>query len=203
MNANIKINLLEVKNHTIFSYLRKNWKWCLLTLLVIAEMLAFACLHTEAIDSYYQYMDETSVRYSSMFFFIFFENLKSLILTVAVGLIPLGLGSLFMIYSTVSGLSATAKWILQDVSGLNLFLSILPHGIFEIPSIILSMILSVFLSRAITVSIISLFRKRPVLAPLREDILAIVKTVVYVLIPLILIGAIVESTVSKWMISLL
>ena len=182
----------------MFTYLKSRRLWCWLTLLLLTELIIFAVLNTTPNDYYSQYVSESLGGNESVFGFILLGNLKSSLILVLLGTIPLGLGTVFGTYMTVSGLVATVKWLLPEVGGLRLLLCVLPHGVFEMSALCCSVLLSVLWSRAVTLTIVRLCLRKPVLAPLKEGGMFLLKSIVYVLIPLILIAAVMEVTVSPW-----
>lgn len=187
-----------MEDKSVFTYLKSRRFWCWLSLLLIAEMIVFAVLNTTPNDHYSQYVSESLGANESVFGFILLGNLRSSLILVLIGIIPLGLGTVFGTYMTVSGLVATVKWLLPEIGGSRLLLCVLPHGVFEILAICYSVLLSVLWSRAVTLAIIRLCRRKPVLAPLKEYGIFLLKSMVYVLIPLVLTAAVMEVTVSSW-----
>ena len=185
-------------NKNSFIYLKFHRFWFCLTLLLLAELVAFAVLNTTPNDYYSQYVNKSLGANESVFALILLGNLRSSLVLVLLGTIPLGLGTIFGTYMTVSSLAATVKWLLPEVGGLRLFLCVLPHGVFEMLALYCSVLLSVLWSRAVTLTIVRLCRRKPLLAPLKEDGMFLLKSIMYVLIPLIVIAAVMEVTVSPW-----
>lgn len=185
-------------NENSLAYLKSRRLWCWLSLLLLAELIVLAVLNTTPNDHYSQYVSESLGANESAFGFILLGNLKSSLVLVLLGTIPLGLGTVFGTYMMVSGLAATAKWLLPEVGGSRLLLCVLPHGAFEMSALYCSVLLSVLWSRAVTMTIVRLCLRKPVLAPLKEDGMFLLKSIVYVVIPLILIVAVIEVTVSGW-----
>ena len=169
-----------------------------MTLLCLIELIVYVCLKTEPSNEYEQYVAETLPEYANMFAFIFSENLKTSLRVVALGIVPFFLGSATAGYLIFASLISALKWLLTNVSLWDLFLCILPHGIFEFTAIFFSVQLSVFLSRTVTMVPIRLFKKEAVLSPLKEDLLFLLRSIVLILIPLFLIAAGIEETVSEW-----
>ncbi len=184
----------------IVAYLRSNRKWCWMTVLALAEILVFACLHTDADHHYEIYLAETMGQYDALLGHIFWENLRTALMTVLIGSIPFGIGILFNSYFTCSGLVATAKLLLPRVGGMSLLLSVAPHGIFEIPAIVFSFILSVLWSRAITFVLLRLRREK---SKLKTDCKFLFQAVVFVLIPLTLVAAVTETYISALVIEMI
>lgn len=186
-----------------FGYLKRKWLCCLIVLVVIIELLVFALLNTAADGHYEQYLAETVGQYSGKFAFIFLENLQSMLIMILMGTIPAFLGIFFVSNQTISGLVATGKWILPDVGVTRLLISILPHGIFEIPAICFTILLSALWSRTVTIAIIRLIRRKPVITSFREDVAGILKSIVFILLPLVLIAAVIEATLTRWIVGML
>ena len=192
---------------TLFSALWKQKNWCFLALLWVAEASVLLWLRTEPnITPYQSYVQETLPRYEStfrhesLFWFILLENTLSALQMVASGIVPLGLSTVFASFLTLRGLVESAKALTIQFGGWKLFLSILPHGIFELPALFFSVLLAVLLTRAVTVIPFRILTKKPVLNPLKEELLTVLRGVVLVLIPLLFISAVVENFITPlWM----
>lgn len=182
-------------NENSLAYLKSRRLWCWLSLLLLAELIVFAVLNTTPNDHYSQYVSESLGANESAFGFILLGNLKSSL--VLLGTIPLGLGTVFGTYMTVSGLISTVKWLQSEVGGLRMLLCVLSHGIFEILALYCSVLLSVLWSRAVTLEIIRLCKRKPSLTSIKEDGMFFLKSIVYVPIPLILIAAVMEVPFSS------
>ena len=187
----------------IWHYWRSNRFWCLLCLLLVAETLVYACLNAQPTDAYADYLAQTQPRYSGLFPFIFTENLKALLMTVLVGLIPFGLGTFAAAYFTMEGLASAVKVLLLRMGGRELFFCTLPHGLFEGAALILALMLSGLLSKAVTAAFLRLFRRRPVLSQLKGDVRCIGSALIFILIPLILLAAAIETWITPHIIRLI
>jgi len=162
--------------------------------LLVTELIVFAWLNTEPIGESF-----TSQPLSeNVFLDILFVNLRSSIFTIIFGSIPFGVGTFFAAYMTVTSLIAQLKYLLPEIGLARLSLCVLPHGPFELTAIFLSILLSVLWSRAITLSIIQLLRRKPTATFFKEEGRQILKTAFLVLFPLITFAALIEATVSKW-----
>lgn len=179
-------------------YLKFHRKWCALTVMIILELFVFACLTAEPNDYYNQYVNATKLEYSNLFAFVFLENIKSALYMVLSGVIPFGLGVVFCTYSVFTGLASTYKLVLPEVGGWKLLLCVLPHGLFELSAICFSILLAVLLCRANAVAVIRLCSRKRALVPLLEDYSALVKSVAFIQVPLVLIAALIESSLSSW-----
>jgi len=179
-------------------------------LLVIAELMLFCALNCEAdASTYTAYLEQTTPLYPSAFAHILFENLKSMALTVFSGLIPFFGGALFMGFGTVYSLFSVGKAVLLQMPADAMFLALLPHGIFEIPAILFSLLLAAMLSKEVTLLLVCMitdrdFRSRRALL-IRRGLLPTLRFclrgLVFVILPLMLLGALAESTVSLAMLS--
>ena len=199
--------MLKNQYKALFSALWKQKSWCFLALLWVAEASVLLWLRTEPnITPYQSYVQETLPRYEStfrhesLFWFILLENTLSALQMVASGIVPLGLSTVFASFLTLRGLVESAKALTIQFGGWKLFLSILPHGIFELPALFFSVLLAVLLTRAVTVIPFRILTKKPVLNPLKEELLTVLRGVVLVLIPLLFISAVVENFITPlWM----
>ena len=193
----VDLRIIMYKNGVFFCVETKQ-RYVWISLLLIIETILYAWLNTPADFHYEQYVARTVGNYNCFFGFIFWENLKSSLSLILMGMIPLGLGVIFGTYLTARSLVAAIKWLLPEIGAGKMLLCLLPHGIFEVAAIFLSVFLAVLLSRTVTLSIARLARRKPVMKPLQEECQFLLKSVLLVLIPLLLLAAAMEVTVSKW-----
>ena len=171
------------------------------TFLVLVEVVVFHGFNTGGVQ-YANYVAGTETQYGCTFLFIFFENLKAAIFTIAVGIIPLFLGSLLAATSTMAAIISALKYLLLELPPHIIFLSVLLHGIFELPAILLSFFLSAILSKELTffcLRRIGVAFKASTPIPIcgdRNTAVMIVRCWLLVIMPLILAGAIVETFLS-------
>lgn len=196
---------MNLTNHykSIFAYIKANRRICAITLLVIIELVVFSCLNAEPTTSYAEYVSETKGLYGSEFAFIFFENLKSSLIVVLYGTIPLGLLTLFGTYSLCYGMVSAFKMLATTVSLKTILFGITPHGIIEIPAICFSVLLSALWCKALTLAILRLIRRKPVLECFKEDCRFLYRSVILILIPALLVAAIIEVTLSPLLIEMI
>lgn len=197
------LRIIQSQYQAIFHYLRSHLQWCLLTALVIAELIVFVCLNTGPDGHYETYVANTIGKYPNLFTFILGENLQSALVMVLFGTMPFGLGVIFSTYSVFSSLCSTVKWLLPDYGVRKMLLGIMAHGIFELTAIFFSVLLSVLWCRALTLAIIRLVRRRPLLKEFRTDLFFLAKAVFLVLIPLLFIAASIEVTITAWIVGML
>lgn len=157
---------------------------------IILEVLVFAGLHVSPAS---MPANDIPNDMSSVFLFIFTQNMKCALFTILCGTIPMGLGVILNIYLTITNLVSIAKYLLLTMSAGELILKVLPHGIFEITAIYFSVLLSILWCSVTTRTAIQLIRKKIQIKDLRNDIIVLLKGVTFVLIPLILIAAFIES----------
>ena len=174
--------------------------WILAALLMVAEILVYTCLHAAPNRQYEQYVAETLPTYSSVFGFILLENLKSAVLLVAFGFVPCGLGILYGTYMTAYGLVATTKRLLPLVGVKRFLLGTLPHGILEIPAILFCVVLGVLLSKATTCMLLRRLKGVSKAHRYQRELCLIGKSVGLILVPLFTIAAVVEVTISQYLV---
>lgn len=96
------------------------------------------------------------------FTMLFFVNFEISLFAIAYGFL-FGIGTLYFIGITPAYLGIfTALWAKKGYAGVYLLGAILPHGIFEIPAILLSGALGLRLGRNIFYMFVSVFKKRKI-----------------------------------------
>ena len=193
----------------IFSYFRRDRKFILLALFMIAVFIFFCAVRSEAdISQYLTVLETERPLYKNDFSFIFFENLKTSLATVLLGTVPCFMGAAFQLYLVTDMLASAFRYFLASVPSGTLIAGTLPHGIFEIPAILLSFLLSVIISKEITLCLLSTLSKESFdntdsflfRQGFKETAIFVAESLVFVVIPLIFIGAFVESFVTGWII---
>ena len=193
----------------IFSFLRSNRKLVFITLLFIAESIVFCLLNCKAdISRYMSYYNAARPQYSDLFSFILVKNMQAMLMTVLIGTIPLFIGIMFNSYLTVRSLTVVCKYAVAETSAVTVLASTLPHGIFEIPAIIFSVILGVIISKEITLFLLSFVVRKKFDDPesvfhrhgLKETAVFCFESIVFVIVPLVFIGAFTETFVTGWVV---
>lgn len=197
------MRIIQSQYQEVFQYLHAHRQWCWLTMLLIAELILFVCLKTGPDAHYESYVENTIGKYPNLFTFILGENIQSALVMISFGFLPFGLGVIFGTYSVFSSLCSTVKWLLPDYGVRKILLGIMAHGIFELTALCFSVLLSVLLCRALTLSILRLIQRQPLLNEFRTDLLFLVRAVFIVLIPLLFIAASVEVTITAWIVGML
>lgn len=125
-------------------------------------------------------------------FRLFLKNLQSVLYTIGMGFIPFILLSAFslVINSALLGLFA-ALYVHNGTSLLVYLAGILPHGIFELPAIVLGIACGIYICRIITNYV--RFNKKGTVGP---AVLNVVRVLVLNIVPLLIVAAIVESYVT-------
>ena len=186
---------------SIPDYLVSNRKWCILTFLLIVEITIFTWQNSTINDSFLEFLNEQAGFEGSAFLYILFGNTCSAIYLVLLGIIPFWFGSLFGAFGALKNIILTIKYLLPIVGAKQLFLGTITHGIFEGTAFYLSLVLSVLLSKAATSSILSKVINKEKVPSFSEECRVILKGIIYILLPLLLIAAAFEVTVSWWIIS--
>lgn len=125
-------------------------------------------------------------------FRLFLKNLQSVLYTIGMGFIPFIFLSAFslVINSALLGLFA-ALYVHNGTSLLVYLAGILPHGIFELPAIVLGIACGIYICRIITNYV--RFNKKGTVGP---AVLNVVRVLVLNIVPLLIVAAIVESYVT-------
>lgn len=194
---------IKAQYQAIFTYLRGHRQWCWLSALLIIEFTVFVCLKVPPDNHYESYVSNTVGRYPNLFTFILGENILSSLLMILSGTLPFGLGVLFCAYSVFGSLCSTVKWLLPEYGVRKILLGTVFHGVFELAALLFSVLLSVLWCRAITLAILQLIGRRPMLAQFKLDIIFLTKTILFVLVPLLLVAASVEVTITAWIVQTL
>lgn len=189
----------------IWEFLNSNRGLLGLSLLFLAEAVIYHAFHAPADQHYETYVNRTLGLYPNMVTFIFFENLKSATRIIAAGLVPAFLGFVFSVIMTLEGLVITFKFLLLDFSACTIMLCVLPHGVFELTALVVSFILSGILSKEITCAfflcwsgkVSTILGTQSNLWGVRRTIKVIINCWLLIIIPLILTGALIESSLSK------
>ena len=186
----------------IWQYFIYNKKLMIFWLLLLVEMVVFFILNGSPDPRSIENLTTSPNNYPNLFLFIFLGNLKAAMMTILAGVIPGFLGSIFVLMMTVKSIVVATKTIATTISVGTIILSVIPHGIFEISAIILSIQLSSIISKNITVALCTLFRKKILniqgltSVNLKTQLRYAVISFVYIIFPLLLIAAIVEVTIS-------
>lgn len=187
----------------IWQYLKANRWWCLASFLLLAELLLYACLNSQSSAAYQSYVEETQPAYSGLFSFIFIENAKASLVCIFSGFILFGIGTVLNVYLTVDSLVSTAKNLMLTITGRDLFLCILPHGLIEGTALIFAVTLSVLLSKAITSALIRAVRQQPVLSELKTDLHHIFGAYFLLILPFLFLSAVIETFFSPYIVQYL
>ena len=123
---------------------------------------------------------------------LFFNNLRAMVMTVLYGFIPfLFLPALSLgVNAIIVGVMA-AYYSNSGISMLAFFAGILPHGVFELPALILSLAAGLYLCQSINTYI--RHNEKGVMKPLLLDLLRLVALVV---LPLLIVAAVMEAYVT-------
>lgn len=201
------LDLIKKVYRNIYSYLRSDFLFILTVLLSIATFVTHRIVRSDMdISRYLAYLAETRPLYESELSFIFFENLQAMFQTVYMGFIPFFLGSFFHLFFAADSLVASFRFILAEFPLETVIIGILPHGIFEFPAMIFSVILGAIISKEITLFLLSIVTRKKFDNPesvlhrhgLKEMALFIAESFVFVLIPVVFIGAFVETFITGW-----
>lgn len=133
---------------------------------------------------------------------LFLHNAQAAGLSVLYGLLPfccLPLLSLALNGVVIGGVLAVVQ--ATGVAGvlLTVLLGLLPHGVFELPAVLLAMSLGVVLCRHISGSIL----RRPWAIPLEDLLGHLLRVYLLVILPMLAVAAVVETYITPVLLSLL
>ncbi len=136
--------------------------------------------------------------------------MQALFQTVYMGFVPFFLGSLFHLFFAADSFVAMFRYVITETSVSALIIGILPHGIFEFPAMIFSVILGAIISKEITLFLLSLVTTKRFDNPksifrrhgLKETAIFVAESLAFVVIPLVFIGAFVESFITGWILEI-
>jgi len=123
-----------------------------------------------------------------LFVFIFLNNSIKALLVVVFGLL-FGIFPLYFTYVNGALLGATISFALYRANLLVLIAGILPHGIFELPALIIAIAYGLWLGTTLVLG----FSKKGLIQPAFKQSM---KTYFRLILPLLLIGAIIEAFIT-------
>ncbi|MBW6441136.1 stage II sporulation protein M [Patescibacteria group bacterium] len=130
-----------------------------------------------------------------IFTFILWNNVSKLLLLILLGIFA-GLLPIFSLFSNGLILGVFAYFVSKEQSWQFFFLGILPHGIIEIPVLIISSAIGVRIGK---VAILRIFGGQEKIS---SEILNAIKFFIVILVPLLLIAAFIEAYLTPIFISL-
>ena len=136
------------------------------------------------------FLSEEEVTSWQIFLFIFENNVSKLFMLLLLGVFA-GLIPLLSVFANGLLLGVFAQVVSEEISWTFFFLGILPHGIIEIPVLIVSSAIGIRIGK---VAIWRLFSKKE---SLLKEFLKALKFFILVLFPLIFIAALIESFLTS------
>lgn len=134
------------------------------------------------------------------FFGVVFNNLFACAVTIGFGIVPFIFLPILSLISNATLIGAliglgSATGTLSPLK--MIFIGLLPHGLFELPAIFLSMAMGIYLCQTLTRKIL----RRSKEEKLMDVINGLAKTFVLVVIPLLIVASAVESTITPMLIN--
>lgn len=121
------------------------------------------------------------------------NNMKACVMSIAIGLIPFIFLPLITLIMNAALIGAMfGLYSIMEISYLSLFAGLIPHGIFEIPALIISMTLGIYLCKETTMKLLG---KRSDVK-ISEVCGSIFNFYVCVIVPLLIIAGIVEAYIT-------
>ena len=140
---------LNIKNiyKSIFLDFYSKRKLTFFVFIAIVELSLFCFLNSEPDSiSLSEYYTKSAGGIYHLFHQILIGNLFCSAVLIISGFFPFYAGTLFSTYLSFNFLIATGKVVFTEIPAKIAFLSLFPHAAFEIPAIILSVLISSFLS---------------------------------------------------------
>ncbi len=186
-----KINFFSDNYAKSWSYIKESKKfiWIITILFFVSAFIGFIFQPPEVIKIILDYIEEILVKTEDMsslqmILFIFFNNIKvgfmGLIYGFAIGIFPV-LSTLVNGY-VVGYVSSSAV----SSSGLSSLLSLLPHGIFELPAI--------FISFGMGLKFGTVLFKKEKMKTFENFFINSLRVFIFVIIPLLILAAIIEGS---------
>ena len=134
------------------------------------------------------------------FFALLFNNIRASALMAILGIIPfLFLPAIILGYNAVIIGIACAFSMAMGTGVSFLVLALLPHGIFEIPALILSAALGIYLCKELVKKLVGRSR----LASFSGVFLSMLRFYLCVILPLLVVAALVETYITPWLLTTL
>ncbi len=134
------------------------------------------------------------------FFALLFNNIRASALMASLGIIPfLFLPAIILGYNAVIIGIACAFSMAMGTGVSFLVLALLPHGIFEIPALILSAALGIYLCKELVKKLVGRSR----LASFSGVFLSMLRFYLCVILPLLVVAALVETYITPWLLTTL
>ncbi len=126
---------------------------------------------------------------STLWFYIFIHNLSISLMVVALFFL-LGIAPILTLSSNGLAVGVIVAYSITKLSASEVFLAIIPHGIFEIPAFLIATSLSLYLSKQFL-----LFFKKP-RRKFKQDLFFALKIMLFVVTPLLLVASIIETFIT-------
>lgn len=185
-----KNNFLRKHYSLSWQYIKecRNYIWFILLVFLLASLIALFYQPPEIVELIKEFIEDLLERTEGlgmwqMIVFIFNNNLKSSFLAMLLGVF-LGLFPIFTAFANGYVLGFIAEKSVQ-IEGLSVLLRLFPHGIFELPAVILALALGTKFG----MFVFSENRKREFLKRLENSL----RVFLFVILPLLIIAAIIEG----------
>ena len=133
------------------------------------------------------------------------NNLKATLIAIIMGMFPFVYFSSIYIFTNASVLGALVGYLLTfgNLTFVGVFLKlivgILPHGIFELPAVILSFATGICLCKVITKTIL----KKPTKLSLKEFLHNVIRLYLLVVLPMLIIAGFIEVYITPLLLGLM
>lgn len=185
------VNKFVLEYKKSFKYLKdsKNYIFVIIGIFVLFGIIGFFVpaseyIYSQILNYISQLLEKTEgFGFGDMFFFIFFNNFKSSFFGLFGGIF-FGIFSLFTSLANGYVIGFVSQFTTSQ-QGASILWRLVPHGIFELPA--------VFISLGMGVKLGSFFLKKNKLNFIKENLRSSLGVFVTIVLPLLLIAAIIES----------
>ena len=148
----------------------------------------------EYINEVFKQLDISPKPGLNMMVDLFLNNTRATAQIILLGLIPFLFLPIFsFVFNAVIIGAVVGMYPSMGFSITAALLGIIPHGIFELPAMIYSMALGIYLNISIIKKMVSKDKKN---INMKEILLHIVKSYIFIIIPLLLIASIIEAFIT-------
>ncbi|MBQ0038307.1 MAG: stage II sporulation protein M [Clostridiales bacterium] len=133
---------------------------------------------------------------------LFINNLRVTTIGIVYGLLPMVYLPALVLGVNASMIGLVGAYYTNGGASLWLYLlSIVPHGIFELPALVISLAMALYLCRLTTQRLKSKSSKQPK-TPLKPALFDCLRVLIMQIVPLLLIAAVVEAYITPQLINL-
>lgn len=124
---------------------------------------------------------------------LMFNNIRACLLSIVIGFLPFLFLPLITLITNAALMGAMfGLYSIMDISYTSLFAGLVPHGIFEIPALVISMTLGIYLCKEMTMKVLGKRKETKI----TDTFGSIFNYFVCILVPLLIIAGIIEAYIT-------